>query len=693
MIDPVRRRALVAAADRVIPGDAWPSADAAGVAEYVNVAVAGPCREAWEQCLRPGLDELDRAAQMQGARDFAALGAPSQDALLHAGERAAFLRALSAIVTEAYFVDPPDGARPPASWAMIGFAARPLAATPGAVDERVATVPAAELCERYDVIVIGAGAGGGAAAARLSAGGMSVLVVERGSQLSYDQIGTDHVRNHRLSRHGVTASGPAFGVGDPRTFIDGSGGERLVWPHEVGFNNNAMLLGGGTRVYGAQAWRFLPDDFAMASRYGVPEGSSLADWPIGYEDLEPYYELAEWRLGVSGDGAAHPALGPRRRPYPMGPIEPNAETRRLTGGAASLGWPSGPVPLLINSEERDGRRACERCAQCVGFPCPTGAKAGSHNTVLPAAVATGRCDVVVDAPVTQLLTDDRGRVVGVRLVEIGGGEPQARTVDADHVVLAAGAVESARLLLANPTAAEPAGIGNNGDQVGRHLQGHVYSGAYGLFDEVVQDGLGPGPGVGTLQFAHGNASHIGGGLLANDFVMLPLAYLEGAVPPDVPVGGREFKEFVRDGWSRTAHVAAPAQEIPRPDARLRLSPTIRDRFGVPVAMLSGGVHPETLRTSAMLAARAAEWLEASGARRVWRHLPAQHLSGGQHQAGTLRMGEDPSRSVTDPSGRIHGHDNLWVADGSVHVTNGAVNPALTISALAFRTADNLLRSG
>jgi choline dehydrogenase-like flavoprotein len=148
---------------------------------------------------------------------------------------------------------------------------------------------------------------------------------------------------------------------------------------------------------------------------------------------------------------------------------------------------------------------------------------------------------------------------------------------------------------------------------------------------------------------------------------------------------------MREDYVRTGHVQGPIQEIPTADARVRVSPTVKDRFGLPVAMLSGTVHPESLRAAEMLGERAAAWLAAAGAGRVWRHRPAPDaLSGGQHQAGTLRMGADPLTSVTDPIGRVHGYDNVWVADGSVHVTNGGVNPVLTILALAFRTADRLI---
>ena len=174
-----------------------------------------------------------------------------------------------------------------------------------------------------------------------------------------------------------------------------------------------MTVGGGTRVYGAQGWRFFPDDFRMATRYGVPDGSSLADWPISYDDLAPYYERAEWEIGVAGAAGAHPAAaGARARDYPLPAVATTLEWGVLARGAAALGWPAGPVPLLINTVPRGGRADCVQCGQCVGFSCPTDAKNGAHNTVIPRALATGRCALVTSCVAERVETDASGRVDG-----------------------------------------------------------------------------------------------------------------------------------------------------------------------------------------------------------------------------------------------------------------------------------------
>ncbi len=538
----------------------------------------------------------------------------------------------------------------------------------------------------HDVIVVGAGAGGGVAAGVLAEAGKSVLLIERGRELAYEDIPRDHLRNHRYSRHGHN-TGPSLD-GNPRVLVDSDGQEYTLRPHEDAYQNNAAVVGGGARVYGAQAWRYLPADFEMASIYGIPPGSSLADWPISYADVAPYYERTEWEIGVSGDSAESAARWPRDRGYPMPPVPLNRQGVVVRRGAEALSWPTVAVPLLINSTPYGGRPACITCQHCIGFACPVDAKNDSQNTLLARGRATGRLDLVTEAMVEQVDTVG-GRVVGVTYVDHDGQRQSAR---AEVVVLAAGAIETARLLLNSTSPEHPQGLGNAHDQVGRNLQGHYYPGAFGLMSEPVHDGIGPGVTTAITKFNHGNADVIGGGMIADEFVVLPIIFWARNLPPDLPRWGAEAKRFMRDNYTRVARVMGPVQEIPSPDARVTLDPKVLDRWGIPVARLSGTTHPETVRTSAFMHARAREWLAASGAQRIWGSPPRLKLSGGQHQAGTARMGDDPANSVTDRWSRVHGHDNLYVADGSVHVTNGGFNPVLTIMALAFRAAEHAAKS-
>ncbi|MCY0876031.1 MAG: GMC family oxidoreductase [Firmicutes bacterium] len=692
---------LTAALDRLIPADAWPSATQAGALVYLKRRFAEDA-DIWTDLLKPGLLALNADAWARHGGPFTDLISGDQDALLHDLEAGrmnhwpvscqSFFTTLMKLAMEGYYASPLSGGnRDGVSWDMLGYRPEPISKGPiPGLETEPTRKTFDDINRQYDAVVIGAGAGGSVAAAVMAEAGLRVLVVERGSWLSYEQIARDHLRNHRFSLYGHN-TGPAL-RGYPRTMLSERGDEFITLPHDGDYHNNAMTVGGGTRVYGAQAWRFHPDDFRMATRYGVPEGSSLRDWPLRYEDLEPFYERAEWEVGVSGDGNAHTGNGERQRPYPMPALPETQEAERLSQAAKKLGWDAGPVPLLINSVSRDGRAACGRCGECIGFACPTNSKNGGHNTMLLRALATGRCDLLTDTMVERIDTEAGRHATGVRLVQVvADGSVRRRQVRAGHVVVAAGAIESARLLLHSASEAEPDGIGNRFGQVGRHLQGHVYAGALGVFAEPVQDGLGPGVSIATRRFSHDLGTGIvGGGLLANEFTRLPIIHWYRALAPDAPRWGLSGKAVMRESFSRTSHVQGPIQEIPMATSRVRLSPTIKDRFGIPVAALSGGAHPESVRAANALAQQAEVWLEAAGARQVWRTRPGGGLSAGQHQAGTLRMGDDPVDSVTDPHGRIHGYDNLWVSDGSVHVTNGGVNPVLTIYALAFRTAEHLV---
>ncbi len=283
-----------------------------------------------------------------------------------------------------------------------------------------------------------------------------------------------------------------------------------------------------------------------------------------------------------------------------------------------------------------------------------------------------------------------GLVTAIELVEVTTGA--VRRVRCGRAVVAAGAVETARLLLLSAHTDELAGVGNNHDQVGRRLQAHLYPGAVGLVDDVVQDGRGPGPTVAVSQFRHGNDGIVGGGMLANDFVPLPMFTLALMQATGlVPATGPQVHEVLQRVYRRHLMLFGPIQEVTTDAARVTLSPTVTDHLGLPVAQFHGTVHPEDLRTADFMLDRAMEWLGAAGCVEVrgLRSRPAGP-SLGQHQAGTCRMGDDPARSVVDPTGRVWDHPNLAVADTSVHVTNGAVNPFLTGVALALRTAELML---
>jgi choline dehydrogenase-like flavoprotein len=668
--------------DRIAPDPVLGSA-AMGVPGYVGERMAAD--EPAAQAIASGFENLCTP------EDIAGLDDAGLDARLASIADMPWFATLARWAAEAIYADPGNGGNPGAlSWSEIGYE-HGLPEGPGGSDPApAASRPRPDFSRRFDAVVVGAGAGGGVVASQLALGGKQVLLIERGRWLDYANSGhRDHLRNHRNPVYGHN-TGPDPDDG-PRVLVTDDGVEHEVAPHTAAYGNNAACIGSGTLIYGGQAWRFHPDDFRMASRYGVPQASSLADWPIGYADLEPWYTRAEQMLGVSGAAGRLPHEPSRSADLPM-PALPQYETARILKRAArKLGLTTTQPPLLINSVPHDGREACNECGSCVGFPCPTDAKNGTQNALIPKAMATGRLHVAAETLVERIETDESGRVTGVHLLwEDENGARHDASIAADVVVLSAGAIETARLLLLSANTREPAGLGNGAGLVGRHLQGHTYPTAYGLFDEPVYARKGPGVTIATTDFTHGNPDVVGGAMLADDFVMLPIIFWDQALPPEIARWGQAPHDFMRENFRRVTQVKGPVHEIPNPDCRVELHPSVKDKWGRPVARLSGIVHPETTRTAATVLEKAKDWLRAAGATRVWGKVPRPRLSASQHQAGTCRMGTEPENSVTDSNGRVWGHDNLYVADASLHPTNGAFNPVLTIMALAFRCADHLL---
>jgi len=531
--------------------------------------------------------------------------------------------------------------------------------------------------KHVNAIVVGAGASGGVVAKELSEAGLTVVLFERGRWQSCE----DHDHDELISQR-TTVLGNAFGPDSERyrRVVQSSDGSwKIVLPHEGGYNNNAACVGGGTLSYGAMGWRFMEKDFRMRSTYGTLEGSTLEDWPISYDDLEPCYEKAEWEIGVAGDDAQNPFAPPRKKPQPMPPFRYNTEGELLEKAARKLGLHPFPIPMLRNSVPYGGRPKCVHVRSCVGSACPVNAKCGTQNTVIPKALATGNCELRTECVVAGVMIDEKGRARGVKYFD---SHDRGQVQTSDIVILACSATETARLLLNSKSKLFPNGAGNNNDWVGRNLQGHAYPGAFGLFEEEVFDDAGPGACIAFCDFNHGNAGLKGGGMLANEFIRLPYLFCN-VRPPGELRWGKAHKEFQRKYFKRHIGVKGPVQEMPVFASRVEVDPSVKDHWGIPVARISGHRHPHDIEISRFLASKAEAVLKEAGAIRTWVEIPGTGVSGGQHQAGTCRMGNDPKTSVCNRYGQVHEIDNLFVADGSLNVTNGGFNPALTIMALGY----------
>ncbi|WP_165962866.1 GMC family oxidoreductase N-terminal domain-containing protein [Occultella glacieicola] len=670
---------LRTAVDRVIPADGWPGGWAGGVRRHLESPLVGEPARAVLADLAAGLDVWARA---HGAAGFGALAPAAQDEGLRAAQADPTLgpgfELLRRLCWEGYYAA--SAGHSPAGLAMVGFAPVPPGVVP-VEPEPLGSVDVGQVRRRYDAIVVGSGPGGGTAARVLAAAGRHVLLVERAPARSNAELRGDHLRGKRNAVYSPTV-GP--GPGYPRELdtANSSDGPVVVdVATDAGlYGLNADVLGGGTRVWQGMAWRFLPEDFRMREVYGNPDGASLVDWPVDYEQMEPYYTRAEAELGVAGAEGALTARTPRSGGYPMPAMGTEPARELLARAAEDLGWGWGPIPLALNSVPHAGRSACVRCAQCVGHACPVDAKNGAHNTVIPAALATGRCDLLQDAEVIEV-RDDHGAAGVTVMVGASGPEPVALEVAADVVVVAAGAVETPRLLLAS-------GLGN--DHLGRHLHDHRFVSILGTVDDPVKPYVGPGHSIATLDHVHAATVPWGGGVLVDLMSLLPLTSA-GAPAPGVPGWGAGHKEWMRTGRAHVFGVFGMGQEIPVGTSRVGLSPRVRDRWGRPGAMLRKDVHPASLQVDDGMAREGAVWLRAAGAADVRRLVgTATASAAGEHSCGTARMGTSPENSATDPYGRLHGARRVVVCDSSLHPTNGSVNPTLTIMANAFRVAEHLV---
>jgi choline dehydrogenase-like flavoprotein len=365
----------------------------------------------------------------------------------------------------------------------------------------------------------------------------------------------------------------------------------------------------------------------------------------------------------------------------------NRMGRLLESTARRIGWHPFPIPMLRNSVSYGGRNACIACRYCVGFACEINAKNGTHNTVIPQALASGQCDLRTHCVVSEVVVDDRGRARGVRYFD---AQDRAQYQTADLVVVSGGAIETARLLLNSKSKLFPQGAGNRHGWVGRNLQGHAYCGSSGWFREEIYDDIGAGATVAVSDFNHGNPGIRGGGAICLEFIRLPYRFASQR-PPNSPRWGKAHKDQQRQYYKRTLSVQSPVQEMPVFDNRVEVDPLVKDHWGIPVARLSGNRHAHDMEIGAFMAARADHWLREAGAVRTWMSKPGASQRGSQHQAGTCRMGNDPQTSVTNRHGQVHEIDNLFVADGSLHVTNGGFNPVLTIMALGYWVSDYIKR--
>jgi gluconate 2-dehydrogenase alpha chain len=550
----------------------------------------------------------------------------------------------------------------------------------------------------FDAIVVGSGPGGSAVADVLTAAGWSVCMFERGRNHLIDLEDPhrllDHYTNDELKFTERFFLGPDPLI-EPRTFrrSEDAGDHEFVGD----VNNLPATVGGGGVHADGKVPRFREVDFRLVDEYGPVDGAALADWPVTYDELEPFYAEAERSVGVAGDAEANPFASWRSGPYPMPPGAPMYGATISVAAAEELGLHPYAAPTAANSVPYDGRPACNNCGFCAFYGCPIHAK-GDPVAMLQRALLTGRCEVRPETFVSRIVTSN-GRATGVEFVRDADGTTGTET--ARWVFVAAGAMETPRLLLLS---------GLDHPMVGRHLMFHFQTFVMGSLprrlhphkgravthvhdDHLVVDDAArkAAADAGLPWFRGGMVEHAGPAHPIMESKLYPWGALHPVLMKDSGMRERMWG-FCMQG-----------EDVPQATNRIDLDPTVRDVRGFPVARTTYASHRFERAASAHYGAVLQQVLERVGVE--WSAVSTSPDPDGdfggflaptpesKHVMGTARMGDDPAASVCDRWGRVHGLENVVLADSSVFPTSSGYGPTLTLVALALRAAGAVVAQG
>jgi gluconate 2-dehydrogenase alpha chain len=559
--------------------------------------------------------------------------------------------------------------------------------------------------EKTDVVIVGVGAAGGILAAELGKAGMKVIGLERGPRLeTKDFSPQDELRYFQrqdLRPHPKR---------QPVTWRPNANARATPIPTQS-YGNQA---GGGTVHYGAVSWRLHEDDFRARSqtieRYGasaIPEDSSLVDWPLSYADLEPYYDRAEYELGVSGkagnlqgrkvDGG-NVFEAPRRRDYPLPPLLADQSGVNFDAGARNLGYHPFSTPRAILSQPYNGRPACSYCGFCQAFGCHIGAKSSILVTKLPEADATGNFKLITGAMCYRVNSDNSGRATGVSYYGSDGSSDN--TIEAELVILSPFIYDNTRLLLLSKTDKFPNGLAHSSSHLGKHLMTHFRPTVFFTFDDRhINIYMGPSAQKHSIDdFNADNFDHAGLGFIRGAQISVSTVGLEGGPigasgmtpPPGVPRWGAAYRDFLAKYYARHASIVAQTEDLPYAHQTIDLDPNVRDAWGLPAPRMTyDWRRPNELARAEFMLKKIEELARAMGASQVWRAPRGSGAPAGHHEGGT-RMGSDPKTSVVNRYGQSWDIPNLFILGSSTFPSQSSFNPTLTIQALAYMSADAII---
>lgn len=552
--------------------------------------------------------------------------------------------------------------------------------------------PAAGELPGTDVVIVGMGAAGGIAAYVLTRAGLKVVGLEAGPRLDIEDF---------LSKYDEL-DGYAFNntLGEPKankevpTWRRTPDSEVETPPFAIKMMNG---VGGTTIHYTANHYRFREEEFRPRSStietYGeaaLPEGSAMADWPITYDDLEPYYEQAEILIGVSGQAGANPFESPRKSDYPMPPLQRSGYTQLAHDAGLALGYHPFPLPAAITSVDYHGRAACTYCGYCTGYGCWNNSKSSPHLSAIPEAEATGNLEIRTGARVMRILTDEDGRASGVEYRDESG---ETRVQPAGVVIVATYTYENVRLLLLSTSERFPDGVANNGGQVGKYYMAHSYPGASGHFPGMILNQMsGTGSQATSFDdfngdnFDHTDLGFIRGGIVAAGMGEASPIGASRSLPPGVPAWGAEYKRWLHENALSVGGFGIQLEVLPYEDNFLDLDPEATDEDGVPVVRVTFEIKDNERAAGAWIQERCEEILREMGAETTW-SVPVDTLAINSHAYGGTRAGDDPATSVVDANMLTHEVPNLAVFGASSFPSTGGYNPTQTVQAWSWRAAE------
>ena len=720
--------------ERLFPGDEnGPGASSIGVIRYLDRALSGPYAHHLE-AYRLGVYALDAESVDRFGKPFLEADSIQQQELIAALEQGSapnfraiegktFFELARSHLQEGLFADPIYGGnRDKAGWRFLGhpgvwmensakenlsekavdkggeirsladlrFSRDARRAVPSYDPHRGASYPDAE----GDILLIGAGTVGSVVAPIFAKAGLKVVALEPGpfrtlADYLPDELGaTYYCRANMGSKFLSEIPRWRRNEGEPT--------------QEATFSLGRMMNGvGGSIVhYGGWLRRFHPHHFKMLSyvknRWGLsvlPSGCTLADWPLTYEELEPYYTFLEHEIGIAGD-ESNPFIT-RSKPLPMPPMRPFRLGELYREATERMGLHPHPVAVGVNTVPYRGRPATTYCAWSNGFGSFSGDKWDPSLTSIPEALATGNLDLRTQCRVIRIGTDENGRVDGAEYVDSLG---RRRFQKARIVVLNAYTFESLRLLFLSGDSRHPAGLGNNRGQLGKHFMTKMFAHVDGFFPDVVFN-RHTGPAAQGLVlddfFASGfdslNHGFIGGATLGAEQQFLPIQISREALPAGVQRWGKPYKDHLRQ-WQHFGVVRIQPDTLSYSNNFVELDPHYRDKSGVglPVLRITYDLRENEHRLADWMEAKWEEILRGMGATNTWRGDRFTGV-GSSHDFGGARMGEDPEKSVVNPELEVHDTPGLYVYSGATFPTCPGINPTLSLLALVYRAAERLVR--